>query len=170
MDKIELNGISYIKESLTLQNKDYQPDYSVTNLDVITYRNGDAIPKVKDPKKWSELTTGAYCYYDNDPSKGILYNWYAVNNPKGLAPKGWKIPNNKEIDLLDLKINPQFNGYRNYIGFFESIGANGLWWNLSEYNTFSSWSRYLGSNNGDVGRASNVKLNGFSVRCIKENI
>lgn len=170
MDRIELNGVWYIKQSLTLQNKDYQTDYSVTNLDVITYRNGDAIPEVKDPKEWSELTTGAYCYYDNDSSKGILYNWYAVNDLRGLAPLGWKIPNNKEMNLLDLKINPQFNGYRNYNGDFFNIGANGYWWSSSEDDPFYAWYRYLYSNDGNVYRNFNGKQNGFSVRCIKENI
>lgn len=66
------------------------------NLDVETYRNGDTIPQVQDPTQWSKLTTGAWCYFGNKPSNGNvygkLYNWYAVNDPRGLAPAGWKIP------------------------------------------------------------------------------
>lgn len=170
MNRIQLNGVWYIKESLTLQNEDYQPDYLITNLDVITYRNGDAIPEVKDPKEWKELTTGAYCYYDNDPSKGILYNWYAVNDPRNLAPLGWKIPNDKEMNLLHLKKNPQFNGYRNNNGYFYNIGANGDWWSSSESNTDNAWFRNLYNDNGDVSRGYDDKQDGFSVRCIKENI
>jgi uncharacterized protein (TIGR02145 family) len=66
------------------------------NLDVLTYRNGDLIPQVKDPTTWAALTTGAWCYFNNDPSGfgaiyGKLYNWYAVNDPRGLAPQGWHI-------------------------------------------------------------------------------
>ena len=66
------------------------------NLDVSTYRNGDSIPKVTDNQQWFELTTGAYCYYNNDSATyasiyGKLYNWYAVNDPRGLAPEGWHI-------------------------------------------------------------------------------
>lgn len=170
MDRIELNGVWYIKQSLTLQNESYQNDYSVTNLNVITYRNGDAIPKVKDPKKWSELTTGAYCYYDNDSSKGILYNWYAVNDPRGLAPLGWKIPNNKEMKLLHLKMNLQFNGSRFCTGVFDGIGYDGYWWSSSENDTKDAWCRDLGNNDGNVGKGILSKQNGFSVRCIKENI
>lgn len=155
-------------EDMTL-NKDYQPDYSVTNLDVITYRNGDVIPEVKDSNEWSKLTTGAYCYYDNDPSKGILYNWYAVNDPRGLAPLGWKIPNDEEIDLLDLKTTSQFNGYRDYYGAFSDIGANGSWWSSSENNTDFAWYRNLGNNNGNVGRNLFSKQSGFSVRCLRDD-
>ena len=71
------------------------------NLDVDTYRNGDAIPKVTDDNEWSTLTTGAYCYYNNDSTTyaatyGKLYNWYAVNDPRGLAPIGWIIPTDAE--------------------------------------------------------------------------
>lgn len=70
------------------------------NLDVEVYRNGDTIPHVKDSKEWSKLTTGAWCYYDNDPKMGAiygkLYNWYAVNDPRGLAPEGWHVPSQAE--------------------------------------------------------------------------
>ena len=75
-------------------------EWTVKNLDVITYRNGDTIPEVKDFNEWSKLTTGAWCYYDNDPKNGKiygkLYNWYAVNDPRGLAPEGYHIPSEDE--------------------------------------------------------------------------
>ena len=62
------------------------------NLEVVTYRNGDIIPQVTDATAWAALTTGAWCWYDNDPANGAtygkLYNWYAVNDSRGLAPKG----------------------------------------------------------------------------------
>jgi len=74
------------------------------NLDVAFYRNGDPIPQVTDPTAWAGLTTGAWCYYNNDPilgnKYGKLYNWYAVNDPKGLAPQGWHIPSDAEWTTL----------------------------------------------------------------------
>ena len=75
------------------------------NLDVDKYRNGDLIPKVTDPTAWAALTTGAYCYYNNDSTTyaatyGKLYNWYAVNDPRGLAPEGWHIPTDFEWTTL----------------------------------------------------------------------
>jgi uncharacterized protein (TIGR02145 family) len=75
------------------------------NLDVSTYRNGDAIPQVTDPTQWYNLTTGAWCYYNNDaangPIYGKLYNWYAVNDVRGLAPTGYHVPSDTEWTTLE---------------------------------------------------------------------
>jgi uncharacterized protein (TIGR02145 family) len=74
--------------------------WTSTNLDTTTYRNGDTIPQVTDPTQWAALTTGAWCYYNNDSGNGTtygkLYNWYAVNDPRGLAPLGYHIPSYTE--------------------------------------------------------------------------
>ena len=71
------------------------------NLDVKTYRNGDAIPQVTDPVAWAALTTGAWCWYNNDSATyGKLYNYYAVNDPRGLAPSGYHIPSDVEWTKL----------------------------------------------------------------------
>ncbi len=83
-----------------------------TDLATSYYRNGDKIPEVKDPNKWASLTTGAWCYYNNDPSKGKLYNWYAVHDPRGLAPKGWHVPSDSEWTVLT-----------NFLGGYEVAGG-----------------------------------------------
>jgi uncharacterized protein (TIGR02145 family) len=74
------------------------------NLNVCKFRNGDDIPQVQDPLKWIYLTTGAWCYYENNTANGIvygkLYNWYAVNDSRGLAPKGYHIPTDAEFTVL----------------------------------------------------------------------
>ena len=74
------------------------------NLDVLTYRNGDVIPQVTDPTAWAALTTGAWCWYSNSADNGAvygkLYNWYAVNDPRGLAPQGWHIPTDSDWTIL----------------------------------------------------------------------
>jgi uncharacterized protein (TIGR02145 family) len=74
------------------------------NLDVITYRNGDTIPQVNDPAEWANLKTGAWCHYNNDASNnsayGKLYNWYAINDTRGLSPEGWHIPSDAEFTIL----------------------------------------------------------------------
>lgn len=76
------------------------------NLNTSHYLNGDSIPQVQDKAEWVALTTGAWCYYQNDAENGKtygkLYNWYAVNDPRGLAPEGWHIPTDAEwIALID---------------------------------------------------------------------
>ncbi|MBM2813407.1 MAG: hypothetical protein HW421_169 [Ignavibacteria bacterium] len=87
------------------------------NLDVTTYRNGDAIPQVTDSAQWANLTTGAWCYYNNDANNGTtygkLYNWYAVNDPRGLAPTGWHVPSDAEWTTMENYLIA--NGY-NYDG------------------------------------------------------
>ena len=70
------------------------------NLDVTTYQNGETIPQVTDPKEWAKITYGAWCYYNNNPINGKLYNWYAVNDPRKLAPAGWHIPSDAEWTTL----------------------------------------------------------------------
>ncbi len=74
------------------------------NLMATKYRNGDDIPNVTDNGTWSGLSTGGYCDYGNDTNNsniyGRLYNWHAVNDIKGLAPLGWKIPSDADWDTL----------------------------------------------------------------------
>ncbi|MEC4047948.1 FISUMP domain-containing protein [Flavobacterium sp. SUN046] len=74
-----------------------------SNLNVSHYRNGDVIPQVSEQAFW-QTTTGAWCYLNNDPANGAiygkLYNWYAVNDPRGLAPQGWHVSTYSEWQTL----------------------------------------------------------------------
>ena len=96
--------------------------WTVKNAEMVTYRDGTPIPQVTDSTEWTNLTTGAWCYYNNDPSKGKLYNWYAVagihdndeNTPnKELAPEGWHVPS--DVEWTELENYLIANGY-NYDG------------------------------------------------------
>ncbi|MBK9358858.1 MAG: T9SS type A sorting domain-containing protein [Bacteroidales bacterium] len=74
------------------------------NLKVTHYRNADTIPEVTENFPWIQLTTGAYCSYNNDTSRrntyGALYNWYAVVDSRELCPTGWHIPSDGEWNTL----------------------------------------------------------------------
>lgn len=77
------------------------------NLDVAKFRNGDVIPEARTKDEWREAgekQLPAWCYYDNNPEKGKiygkLYNWYAVNDERGLAPIGYHIPSKNEWEKL----------------------------------------------------------------------
>lgn len=74
------------------------------NLRATHYNDGEPIPEVTDDVEWINLTTGAYCNYDNSEFNvtnfGRLYNWHAVNTGK-LAPKGWHIPTDAEWTILE---------------------------------------------------------------------
>ena len=79
--------------------------WQTKNLDVSYYRNGDRIPQIKGGYNWGTTTKGAWCWYNNDSATyaatyGKLYNWYALNDPRGLAPLGWHIPSYAEWDTL----------------------------------------------------------------------
>ena len=97
-------------DSIILYQDIYQPltigtqVWMLKNLDVDHYRNSDSILQVTDSTQWANSTTGAWCYYDNDANKGItygkLYNWYAVNDSRSLAPSGWHVPSDAEWTTL----------------------------------------------------------------------
>ena len=80
--------------------------WMMENLKVTHYRNGDPIPNVTNGGTWSGLTTGAYCEYDNDPGNvatyGRLYNWYAVDDSRSIAPEGWHVPTDEEWKQLEM--------------------------------------------------------------------
>jgi len=114
--------------------------WTVKNAEIVTYRDGTEIPQVTDATEWANLTTGAWCYYDNDPSKGKLYNWYAVmgihdddeNTPnKEFAPEGWHVPTDAEWTILENHLIA--NGY-NYDGttsdnkIAKAMASTTGWW------------------------------------------
>jgi len=111
------------------------------NLNVETYRNGDVIPEVQDQKAWANLTTGAWCYYNNDKSNGTkygkLYNYYAVNDPRGLAPKGYHIPQVYEFRILDFYLD----GYNRQAGI-KMKSTSG--WNISKVFEATNSSGFAG--------------------------
>ena len=108
--------------------------WALTNLDVTTYRDGTPIPQVTDPTAWAGLTTGAWCYYNNDPANGAvygkLYNWYAVNNTinGGLAPVGQHIPIDTEFTTLTTFLGGEgvAGGKMKSTGNFQA--GTGLWY------------------------------------------
>jgi len=171
------------------------------NLDLSRYRNGDTIPQVTDPTQWGNLTTGAWCYYYKDPSNGAiygkLYNWYAVNDPRGLAPEGWHVASDAEWTTLSNYLgefaggkiketgtahwhSPNTGatnesgfsalpgGYRYEYGGYEDITYWGLWWSSTENNTTAAWGRTLGYATTTIYRKNINKVYGLSVRCVKD--
>ena len=81
--------------------------WTTKNLNVATFRNGDAIPRAKTDKEWKAAGDNkqpAWCYYENKTTNGTkygkLYNWFAVNDARGLAPTGYHIPTDEEWTVL----------------------------------------------------------------------
>lgn len=78
------------------------------NLKVIRYRNGESIRNVTSNSEWRNLTTGAYCSYDNNEANvaiyGRVYNWFAVNDKRNIAPEGWHVPSDAEWKQLEIHL------------------------------------------------------------------
>jgi len=124
------------------------------NLNVATYRDGTLIPQVTDPNAWAGLTTGAWCWYNNDPTNGAiygkLYNWYAVTDSIGLCPLGWHVPTDAEWTTLN-----------NFLGG-ESIAGGKMKSTSSLWNT--SYYSNMGATNesGFTGHPGGSRYNGGS--------
>jgi uncharacterized protein (TIGR02145 family) len=103
-------------ESVKIGDQEWMP----INLDVDRFRNGDLIPHVESDEEWEkagENEQAAWCYYDNDPENGKkygkLYNWFAVNDPRGLAPEGWHVPSKEEWEEAGENGQPAWCYYDN---------------------------------------------------------
>ncbi len=106
--------------------------WQAKNLDVAVFRNGDAIPEVKSHQEWEQAGKDgkpAWCYYHNDRALGRhygrLYNWHAVNDPRGLAPKGWHVPTNDDWNLLEWHLGGAGAGGRLKCNVGWNNGGNG---------------------------------------------
>jgi uncharacterized protein (TIGR02145 family) len=178
--------------------------WTTKNLDVSTFRNGEAIPEAKSNAEWAKAgdnKTAAYCYYGYDSKNGKvygkLYNWYAVNDSRGLAPKGYHIPSDGEWTILIDKLGGEksmvglemrstsgwsdgnngndiigFNvlpgGFCAYNGYFLNVTEFGGFWSSSEFLTIFASYRYLKSGMATVYRNVIDKSYGFSVRCLRD--
>jgi len=111
------------------------------NLKVTHYRNGDAIPNVTDNTEWSNLTTGAYCNYDNYANNadtfGSLYNWYAVSDSRNIAPEGWHVPSDDDWKTLEM-----------YLGMSQSEADGIEWRGTDEGSKLKSTSGWYSDGNG----------------------
>lgn len=173
------------------------------NLDITRFRNGDIIPEMKTFEEWKQAGDRgqpAWCHYDNNPANsekyGKLYNWYAVNDSRGLAPEGFHIPSDEEFNKLIYYLEERtkiasrettncYNenkfqnnkigfeglpgGIRNWISNFSSIGKFGYWWSSTSINVegLKSWYRSLDFRNGKTSRYFGSNDEGLSVRCLR---
>lgn len=157
--------------------------WMANNLDVSYFRNGDKIPHAATSAEWekaAENESPAWCYYNNDEVNGEkygkLYNWYAVNDTRGLPPKGWIIPSNKDWKNLERHIGGftlhakklmsiEWDEGSNTTGF-NALPAGGCFSNgnfegLNEYAYF--WSSDNDKNQYDeTDRAYSLTLMAFS--------
>lgn len=138
------------------------------NLRAQNYRNGDAIPTVLNLDDWIELSSGAQTSYSNDENlvqyHGLLYNWFAVMDPRRICPTGWHEPSN--VDWVEVETHlgldgalVDVEGWRGGVGFqLKNDETSEVSWNGSNeagFNGTSSGYRQLsGGSSGFVGLGS----------------
>jgi uncharacterized protein (TIGR02145 family) len=194
------NGF-YSVEQVIIGNQLWMGD----NLTKHHFRNGDLIPEAQSTEEWQragENGQPAWCYYENRSENaekyGVLYNWYAVSDPRGLCPSGWHVPSDAEwsvlIDYLggtdvaggkmkttagwqppntDATNESRFSGLPGgsrdgYFGTFTTFGYYGNWWSSTESSSEGAWAHGLYNSGDNAGRGNEGKQGGFSVRCVRD--
>jgi uncharacterized protein (TIGR02145 family) len=184
------------------------------NLDLDKFRNGDPIPQTQTASDWIKAGKNgqpAWCYYDRDPSNyeklsdipsnvekyGKLYNWFAVNDPRGLAPFGWHVPSDQEWKTLQNYLGGEYvettrkmqstsawpkednatnssgfsalpSGSRRIDGTFV-VPKSSSWWSSSELPRSRDFAiEYSLCSRCPFFSSANPLTSGFSVRLIKD--
>lgn len=173
------------------------------NLRTTKYRNGENIQKATNSSVWSSISSGGYCNfnntedYDTISTYGRLYNWYAVNDSRKIAPSGWHIPSDAEWtiminylggeliaggrlkmkeSLIWMNLDPNITNESGFTAIRAGSRewytgrydyACGFWSSTQADDQVSSWYRYLEIGYNGVMRYNPNKSYGFSIRCVK---
>ena len=177
-------------------------EWMMENLKTAHYRNGEIIQNISDNTEWSSLTSGARCYYDNDSTAyagiyGSLYNFYALEDSRGICPAGWHIPSTGEWLVLTTFLggtpvaggkvkaarywispnNGELNasgfsgiphGHRFSDGSFDFNGTKEVWWTSTRVDATAVYYRCVINNSAGVFIDGQYNTAGLSVRCIKD--
>lgn len=171
-----------------------------SNLNTIVFRNGDTLLQAKTNEEWVNAAKNqipAWCYADNNAENGEkfgkLYNYWAVIDPRGLAPAGWRIPSDADFATLVQFVGADgaakvkstsmwenggngnnssgFNalpgGYRNATGLFNPIGRLTSWWTVTEKSSGSAFGYKIIAADNNFVQSDFYKRSGLSVRCLR---
>jgi uncharacterized protein (TIGR02145 family) len=180
--------------------------WTAENLRVSRYRNGDPIRHAATREEWLDAAAkgeGAWCHYGNDKANeekyGHLYNWYAANDPRGLAPEGWHVPTDREWSALTDFLGGEAvaggkmkeaggslwrirnesatnsGGFSALPGGLRGIDArftfgtqSAYFWSATQYSPSQAWYRVLNYHTSTVVRSGEEKIDGMSVRCVRD--
>lgn len=162
-------------------------EWAAEDLKVTEFRNGDPIPFAKTDDDWLNADGPCFTFTDDDDH---LYNWHAVNDPRGLAPKGFHVPSDDEwtelvdfyggVDRAGIVLKNRYwgghesgvfnaiptGGRRSQDGAFHNVGYVAYWWTATEEGQ-TAWLRNLATGYANVNRAISSKRSGCAVRCVK---
>ncbi len=154
-----INSVSLFAQVIDIDKNQYRTVkikkqvWMAENLNVSHFRNGDKILQAKTSEEWkraAEQKTPAWCYYNNDESNGKkygkLYNWYALIDSRGLAPKGWRVPTDQDFSILGDNTDAHEHSEKLMVG---------EWKNRSEKKNESGFSALPTGNRGFDGTSDN---------------
>ncbi len=123
-DVVDIDGNTYRTIKIGSQT------WMAENLRVTHYRDSTAIPLLMHNTDWTSAQTGAMALYKE--TYGVLYNWYAVTDRRGLAPDGWHIPSDAEWTALEQTLGMSvFDAQRT--GAYRGNGVGGKLSGVSEH-------------------------------------
>jgi uncharacterized protein (TIGR02145 family) len=176
--------------------------WTTSNLKTTKYTNGDPIANLESDREWIYAKRGAYCFYDNQPENieywGNLYNWHAINDYRGLCPKGWRVPTAIDFRMLDNHLeenglntgavksidewsNPNVDatnfrglnilpsGKRMFSsGGFKFKNVGAYFWTADEHSTRKAVYVAYAFDRSQSNQNEYYKNDGFSCRCVKD--
>lgn len=169
------------------------------NVSTIVFQNGDTIIEARTNEEWVNAAKNripAWCYHDKageNKSYGKMYNYWAVTDSRGLAPKGWRIPSVDDFETLTNEIggagssalkstsgweeggngtnesgfNALPSGYRNATGLFNPIGRLSAWWSTNEKSSGSAFGYVVRADDNVFVKDEYYKRSGLYVRCLR---
>jgi uncharacterized protein (TIGR02145 family)/uncharacterized repeat protein (TIGR02543 family) len=192
-----------IYSEVTIKSVGGSQTWMVENLKTTRYRDSTLIHYETDPAQWVVgITTPQYCWYGNNSGNrepyGALYNWYAVNDSRNIAPVGWHVPTQDEWIQLGTILNGNdyagallkekdyvhwespntlasnstgftaLPGGHRYYGNFDLMRYSGWWWSSTTDGGGMSYGRYLSYDKASLDQFYRNWVNGYSVRCIRD--
>ncbi len=176
-------------------------EWMTENLSVKKFNNGDPIPEAKTELEWLEAgqsKSPAWCYQNNDPangkSYGILYNYYAVSDERGLLPEGFHLATDVEWNNLvnaaggaevaasrlkdpeywggkgngsSLGFNARPGGVRIFDGGFSNMDRAVYFWTATEESVLTHFYFRMQIDNDKVDRNYGFINYGMYLRCVK---
>ena len=176
-------------------------EWSVENLRVSKFNNGDAIPYVANGTSWTSTSTSAYTYYSSDPTYNLLfgkwYNWFAIDDSRGLCPNGWHVATNQEwLDLQtslggptlagdilkststnwnnantgtnDIGFNAEPSGYVHANGNGQLLFESAFSWTSTAINSNSAYYKQMNRSQSNLYTYQFDKKSAAPCRCVKD--
>lgn len=193
---LKSNGQSATEKKEVPSVKIGTQEWTAENLNVSTFRNGDTIAEIKNQKDWEAASRSkkpAWCYYKNNAKNGSkygkLYNFWAVSDPRGLAPEGWHVATGKEWIILIQFLGGNFEagaalkscapgategfvaqlgGMRGAYDTFDDIGERAYYWTATQKDDSYAYMWMISNSNSVVFSYDWGKGAGLSVRCVKD--